>query len=46
MSVGGGHSNIEETMSALGVPIMTKRSFIASKNVRSMVDGNLTGINR
>ncbi len=28
MSTGGGHSQLEETMSVLGVPVMTKASFI------------------
>ncbi len=28
MSTGGGHSALEETMSVMGVPVMTKNSFI------------------
>ncbi len=28
MVVGGGHSHLEEAMSVLGVPVMTKKSFI------------------
>ena len=31
MSIGGGHSSLEESMSVLGIPVMTKRSFIASE---------------
>ena len=31
MSTGGGHSSIEKSMSMLGIPVMTKRSFIASE---------------
>lgn len=29
MCTGGGHSRLEETMSVVGVPVMTKRSFIS-----------------
>ena len=32
MATGGGHSRLEETMSTLGVPVMTKPSFIAMEN--------------
>ncbi len=28
MGIGGGHSHLEETMSVLGVPVMTPVSFI------------------
>ena len=28
MSTGGGHSKLEETVSVIGVPVMTKKSFI------------------
>ena len=28
MASGGGHSQLEETLSVAGVPVMTKRSFI------------------
>ncbi len=28
MATGGGHSKLEEVMSVVGVPVMTKRSFI------------------
>ncbi len=31
MSIGGGHSNLEESMSVFGVPVMTKKSFMASE---------------
>ena len=31
MSTGGGHAPLEETMAVLGVPTMTKRSFIAAE---------------
>uniref|UniRef100_A0A1X7VYG9 Mutator-like transposase domain-containing protein n=1 Tax=Amphimedon queenslandica TaxID=400682 RepID=A0A1X7VYG9_AMPQE len=37
MSLRGGHSNLQKTMSALGVPVMTKRSFIASE--KKLVNG-------
>ncbi len=32
MSTGGGHSNLEETMSVMGVPVMTKSTFIETEN--------------
>lgn len=32
MSTGGGHSHLEETMSVLGVPVMTQRSFIHTEH--------------
>lgn len=31
MSTGGGHSQLEETMSLVGVPVMTKMSFISTE---------------
>ena len=31
MSIGGGHAPLEESMAVLGVPTMTKRSFIAAE---------------
>ena len=31
MSTGGGHTQLQETMSALGVPVMTKKSFIRTE---------------
>ena len=31
MSIGGGHASLEESMAVLGVPTMTKRSFIAAE---------------
>ena len=31
MSTGGGHTPLEESMAALGIPTMTKRSFIAAE---------------
>lgn len=31
MTTGGGHSQLQETMSVLGVPVMTKSSFIRSE---------------
>ena len=31
MATGGGHSQLEETMSTLGVPVMTKNSFIQTE---------------
>ena len=31
MSTGGGHAPLEESMAVLGVPTMTKRSFIAAE---------------
>ena len=33
MSTGGGHSALEETMSIMGVPVMTKNSFIDTERV-------------
>ena len=32
MTTGGGHSRLEETLSTLGVPVMTKSSFISIEN--------------
>ena len=32
MATGGGHTQLEETMSTLGVPVMTKSSFIQSEH--------------
>ncbi len=32
MSTGGGHSALEETMSVMGVPVMTKSTFIETEN--------------
>ena len=37
MSTGGGHSQLEENMSVLGVPVMTKRSFIDTERAISEV---------
>ena len=31
MSTGGGHAKLAETMSVLGVPVMTKKSFVATE---------------
>ncbi len=31
MSTGGGHSHLEETMSVLGIPVMTQASFISTE---------------
>ena len=31
MATGGGHSQLEETMSVLGVPVMSKMSFIQTE---------------
>lgn len=31
MSTGGGHTRLQETMSVLGVPVMTKKSFIQTE---------------
>ena len=31
MSPGGGHSKLEETLSVIGVPVMTKKSFIGTE---------------
>ena len=31
MSTGGGHSQLEEAMSVVGVPVMTKKSFISTE---------------
>ncbi len=31
MGTGGGHSHLEETMSVLGVPVMTQASFISTE---------------
>ena len=31
MSTGGGHTQLQETMSVLGVPVVTKKSFIRTK---------------
>ncbi len=33
MSTNGGHSALEETMSIMGVPVMTKNSFIDTERV-------------
>ncbi len=33
MSTGGGHSALEETMSTMGVPVMTKNGFIDTERV-------------
>ena len=32
MSTGGGHSKLEETLSVIGVPVMTKKSFIDTES--------------
>ena len=32
MATGGGHAQLEETMSTLGVPVMTKRNFIQTEH--------------
>jgi len=31
MSTGGGHSTLEESMAVLGVPVLTKRAFMAAE---------------
>ena len=31
MATGGGHSKLEETLSIIGVPVMTKKSFIGTE---------------
>ena len=31
MATGGGHSQLKETMSVLGVPVMTKSAFVHSE---------------
>ena len=32
MAAGGGHARLSEVMSALGVPVMTKKSFMATES--------------
>ena len=32
MATGGGHTQLQETMSTLGVPVMTKRNFVQSEH--------------
>lgn len=47
MSTGGGHSQLQETMSVLGVPVMSKASFISiEKDIGVLcMEAGVTGVN-
>ena len=41
MSTGGGHAPLSETISVLGIPVMTKKSFMATERAMGKHGGML-----